>query len=393
VSSRLTRNARRAARRRRVRRILLGLVAVVVLAGAGAGAYMLTRTDDRTVGVGTGTTTTTAPTTTATTLAAVPTTAPRDPVRGSGQPVSFAFGGDVHFEGVLRTKLLADPATVLAPIAPTLSAADVAMVNLETAITDGGTAAHKQYVFRTPATALDALRSAGVDVATMANNHGLDYGPIGLADSLAARQAKQFPVVGIGADAIEAYAPFQLEVKGQRISIFGATDVIDGEFVEAWAADDNRGGLASIKDQRLARLTGAVQSVRAVSDTVVVYLHWGVEGDTCPTPRQKEVSQALIAAGADIVVGSHSHRVEGGGRSGNGFVDFGLGNFAFYNEQGEAGRSGVLQVTATGRSIDSYAWVPARVQGGVATPLPAGTDADAALAHWNELRSCTGLAA
>ena len=74
------------------------------------------------------------------------------------------------------------------------------------------------------------------------------------------------------------------------------------------------------------------------------------------------------------------------------FVDYGLGNFVFFNEEGEYGRSGVLQVTATGRHIDSYAWVPARIRDGVATPLGPGADADAELAHWNELRACTGLA-
>ena len=55
-------------------------------------------------------------------------------------------------------------------------------------------------------------------------------------------------------------------------------------------------------------------------------------------------------------------------------------------------RTGVLFVTATGRDIDSYQWEPARIKGGVATPLPAGSEADAELAHWNELRGCTGLA-
>ena len=75
-----------------------------------------------------------------------PSTAPAPPstrgVTGSGEPVTFAFGGDVHFEGSLRARL-DDPSTALASIAPTLSAADVAVVNLETAITERGTPANK----------------------------------------------------------------------------------------------------------------------------------------------------------------------------------------------------------------------------------------------------------
>src|SRR4051812_9915711 len=68
-----------------------------------------------------------------------PTTTTTRGRRGSGQPVAFAFGGDVHFEGSLRSKLDANAAGVLGPIAPELQAADVAMVNLETAITQRGT--------------------------------------------------------------------------------------------------------------------------------------------------------------------------------------------------------------------------------------------------------------
>lgn len=356
---------------------------------AGGGAFAIaTRGSDRATRVAPRPAVSTSSTSTAPTT----TTTLRDPRRGNGQPVSFAFGGDVHFEGALRSKLLGDPAGVLAPIAPVLSLADLAMVNLETAITERGTPYVKKYNFRAPAVALDALRAAGVDVTTVANNHGLDFGDEGMADTIAAAAEKQFPVLGIGNNLLEAYAPYRAEIKGQRIAVFGATDVLDGEYVTAWAATDTQGGLASAKEGNLGLLVGAIQNARVYSDTVVVFLHWGVERQGCPSPRQQEVAQVLTDAGADIVVGSHAHQLQGGGRFNTSFVDYGLGNFVFYNETGEYGRSGVLVVTATGRDIDSYQWVPARIRGGVATPLPAGAEADVEIAHWNELRACTGLA-
>src|SRR5262249_33788499 len=227
-----------------------------------------------------------------------------------------AFGGDVHFEGSLRTKLLADPNTVLAPIAPVLSTADIAMVNLETAITEQNTPVPKEVNFKAPATALDAVRVAGIDVVTEANNHTIDYGPQGFADTLAARAAKQFPVVGIGANATEAYAPYRVDVKGQRIAIFGATDVMGEEYVKAWTATDTQGGVASTKYDAEARMIAAIQAIRPAVDTIVVFLHWGVERVGCATDRQKELARALVDAGADIVVGSHAHVLEGGGRYG-----------------------------------------------------------------------------
>jgi poly-gamma-glutamate synthesis protein (capsule biosynthesis protein) len=331
------------------------------------------------------------PTTTTSSTLPPTTTTTRDPLHGNGQAVTIAFGGDVHFEGAIRTKLLANPSTMFAPIAPVLSSADIAMVNLESAITDANTPVPKAFNFKAPATALDALRAAGIDVVTEANNHGEDYGQRGLADSLAASAAKQFPVIGIGANATQAYAPYMVVVKGQRIGILAAADVIDGEYVKAWTATDTQGGLASTKDASQARMVAAIQALRPMVDTLVVYLHWGIERVGCATPRQKELARALVNAGADIVVGSHAHVLLGGGRLGTAFVDYGLGDFVFYNEAGEFGRTGVLLLTVTGRTVDSYQFLPARIRGGIPNPIPAGPGADAEVAHWNSLRACTDL--
>src|SRR5439155_3299243 len=102
---------------------------------------------------------------------------------------TMAFAGDVHFSGRVRARLDRNPATVFAQAAPGLRAADLTMVNLETAVTNGGVQQNKLFTFRTPPAAFTALRDAGVDVATMANNHGADYGTPGLRDSLRAIHA------------------------------------------------------------------------------------------------------------------------------------------------------------------------------------------------------------
>jgi poly-gamma-glutamate synthesis protein (capsule biosynthesis protein) len=309
--------------------------------------------------------------------------------RGSGRPVTIAFGGDVHFEGMLRSQLDANPAGVLAPVAPVLSAADVAVVNLETAITERGTPAPKSFTFRAPATAFTALASAGVDVASMANNHGLDYGPDGLADSIAAAAAHPFPVIGIGRNAAEAYAPYRATVRGQRIAVIGATQVLDGNLISSWTATDTQPGLASAKE--VQRLADAVRAVRASVDTVVVFLHWGIERQTCPSGDQVTLARVLADAGADVIVGGHAHRLQGGGRLGAAFVGYGLGNFVFSTSGGPGAQSGVILVTVTGRDVDGYQFVPATLHDGVATPV-AGDAATAAVAQWDALRACTNLA-
>jgi poly-gamma-glutamate synthesis protein (capsule biosynthesis protein) len=309
--------------------------------------------------------------------------------RGNGLPITLAFGGDVHFEGRIRARLQADPASVLSPVAPLLSSADLAMVNLETAVTTRGSPpAGKQYVFRAPASSFAALRAGGVDVATMANNHGMDFGRQGLVDSLDAAANAGFPVVGIGRDAAEAYRPLIREVKGQRVAILGATQVLDDDLRAGWTATDAQPGLASAKE--VERLTEAVRAARAQADTVVVFLHWGTEGQTCPNEAQPVLARTLAEAGADVIVGGHAHRLQGAGRLGGAFVAYGLGNFVFYSDSGPGTETGILTVTVTGRDIDSYRWSPARLVNQLPRPLtgPAATQAETA---WNALRPCTGL--
>lgn len=324
---------------------------------------------------------------------AAQTTDPRqeEPARsrlGSGRKVVFAFGGDVHFEGILASKLAASPSTVLAPIAPTLQRADLAVVNLETAVTSGGDAASKAFAFRTSATAFEALRGGGADVASMANNHGMDFGEDGLRDSLAAAARYGFPVIGIGRNAKQAYAPFRKTVNGQRIAILAATQVLDDHLISSWTAGPGKPGLASAKE--VARLLRAVRQARRTSDTVVVYLHWGVELMECPTSDQRTLARQLVAAGADVVVGGHAHRLQGSGRMRGALIGYGLGNFVWYGTSELSTRTGVLFVTATGRRVDTYRFVPARIVDGVPRPMTGG-ERSSALASWRSLRRCTRL--
>jgi len=340
-------------------------------------------------GGGAETVTTVAPTPPASSPA--PPTTARDPRLGAGRPVTIAFAGDVAFEAELADRLAADPSTVLEPIAGLLSSADLTVVNLETAVTERGEPAPKQFTFRAPPTALEALAAAGVDVASMANNHGLDYGPVGLADTLAAERASGFPLIGIGADEAEAeaYAPYLAEIDGQRIAVLAATQVLDSSLIDTWTATAGRGGVASAK--RVERLVDAVRATRAEADTVVVFLHWGVELATCPSATQQDLARRLVDAGADVIVGSHAHRLQGGGRLGDALVHYGLGNLAFYAGSADGARSGVLTVTVTGRRVDAYEWVPAEIAGRVPYPL-VGAAATESLARWEDLRACTGLA-
>jgi poly-gamma-glutamate capsule biosynthesis protein CapA/YwtB (metallophosphatase superfamily) len=297
----------------------------------------------------------------------------------------LAFGGDVHFtERTLA--LLDDPATAFGPVSPVLSAADIAMVNLETAVTTRGTPEPKEYHFRAPPSAFAALGSAGVDVVTLANNHSLDYGPVGLADTLAAATV---PVVGAGASAAAAYAPWITTVKGVRFAFLGFSQIT--ELASTWAATDTRPGIAMALDFSLA--LAAIRAARAAADVVVVYMHWGQEYRECPLALQTSFAAAAAEAGAALIVGTHAHVMQGDGWLGHSFVAYGLSNFVWWWNDAQSNDTGVLRVTLAGSTITGTEFLPAYISRTTGQPIPStGEEAARISAEHAALRGCTGLA-
>ena len=123
----------------------------------------------------------------------------------------------------------------------------------------------------------------------------------------------------------------------------------------------------------------------------MVYLHWGVEYASCPSPDQQRLAQDLADAGADVIVGSHAHVQQGAGWLGQTYVDYGLGNFLWYhNHQPD---TGVLRLRVEDGHVASDAWEPAEIQVfGGPRPLRGKARADA-IERWRKLRACAGLAA
>jgi poly-gamma-glutamate capsule biosynthesis protein CapA/YwtB (metallophosphatase superfamily) len=318
--------------------------------------------------------------------------APRTPAPSTAaakEPITIAFAGDTHFHAQLARRLAA-PRTALGPAIPALKSADFTMVNLETAITTRGTEEPKEFNFRAPASAFTALKAAGVDVVSMANNHGVDFGRVGLADSLAAIKRSGYPVVGIGKNAAEAYRPYYATVKGTRLAVIGATQVLDDNLIAGWTATDTHAGLASAKNA--PRLIQEVRKARKHADAVIVYLHWGQELRPCPLPRQKHLANQLVHAGADVIVGGHAHVPLGGGFFHGRYIDYGMGNFFFYAASGKTADTGILELTLSGRKVLKAQWKPGTISGGVPRLLT-GASRQQALVRWNALRRCTGLTA
>ncbi|GAB2628865.1 hypothetical protein GCM10027270_15630 [Nocardioides ginkgobilobae] len=314
--------------------------------------------------------------------------------------VTIALAGDVHLEGVLA-ELDDQSGSTLGPMSRALSTADVAVVNLESAISDGSLpmAAKEledpgnRYWFSASPSVLGLMERSGVDAVSLANNHGADYGRAGLRAALAAAEGSPVGVVGVGRTPEEAYAPYRTSVRGTDIAVLAA-DASPRESAErTWAIGPGTGvGMAAARRPDAPALLAAVRDAAARDDVVVVYLHWGEELQVAPTDDQRALAESLAEAGADVVVGAQSHVLQGAGMLGDTYVGYGLGNFAWYH--GRQSETGVLRLTVRDGEVVRDQWVPGRIplEGGVPQPLER-SERPAAVAAWRALGPAAGLAA
>jgi Bacterial capsule synthesis protein PGA_cap len=308
------------------------------------------------------------------------------PVAASGD-ITLAFAGDVHFAGRVA-RLLKDPATTFGPITSVLESADLTAVNLETPVTSRSQPQPKTYHFATTPGAFNALRDAGVDVVTVANNHILDYGQTGLADTLAAAKAAHFPYVGAGFNAAAAWAPYVTTINGTKIAIVGVSQV--AELASSWVAAAYRPGEANAIN--LGQTLAAVRAAKRLARIVIVFMHWGTEGMACPDQNQLSLAPKLAAAGASIIIGAHAHMLQGSGWLGHTFVAYGMGNFLWW-ENSYSTATGVLKLTVHPHAPLTARFIPAVVSGTGQPIVDQGAAARRALAHYASLRTCAGLSA
>ena len=178
--------------------------------------------------------------------------------------------------------------------------ADVGLVNLEGPAPDAFSYHQGTLLFTMDPALLVGIAHAGIDVVSLANNHIYNAGAKGVADTIRNLDAAGISHMGAGANAAAARAPAWLTAGGLRIAILGYNGIdtsFDATATKAGAAllaED-----AMVADVKAARAAGA--------DVVVVVPHWGVEYTDVVSAAQRRLARAVIAAGADVILGSHSH--------------------------------------------------------------------------------------
>jgi poly-gamma-glutamate capsule biosynthesis protein CapA/YwtB (metallophosphatase superfamily) len=207
--------------------------------------------------------------------------------------------------------------------------ADWSFCNLECVVSDLVPAElpPKTFHFRSDRRNTAVLRAAGIDAVSVANNHSLDFGEEALMDMLAGLEAEGIGHAGAGADLEQAMRPALSTTRtGITIGVLACTDNEPG-----WAASEVRPGVwfvpPDLGDERAQQLLHQVRRLRELSHLRVVSLHWGSNWGTDPEPGHRELAQALVRAGADVVFGHSCHLFRGVEIQGNALAVYGAGDF------------------------------------------------------------------
>ncbi len=312
------------------------------------------------------------------------------PVRVLARATIGAVGDVLMHEAVKRSAAAhgrgapdAGYAWLYAPIADLLSAPDLTFANLETPIAPAAGAGTREYVFNAPPDAVAALRDAGVDVVSVANNHAFDQGRAGFEETLRRVEAGGLRAVGAG-PADRSAGPAVVTGGGLSIAFLGWAQFFNQDGNACPPARPGASPCVQAAQLDRARAIEAVRAAAGQADAVVVSLHWGVEYQTQPRPEDIELAHALADAGALVVLGHHPHVLQpvelyrcADGRTA--VIAYSLGNFVSNQsrkyvhgvtpEEAAATRDGLLLRVALARRDYGRGVVRVEVDGADALPL------------------------
>lgn len=285
---------------------------------------------------------------------------------------TLIVGGDVMLNAVKANR---NPFT---GISQSLKQADIAYVNLEVPLTSAKTPtrlksaaeikARNQYVLKADPAHGRWLAESGIDVVSLGNNHAMDYGPQGLREMLGVLRQNKIAHCGAGENRAEAWKPAVIKLKnGLRIGFISSLSFLtEGAIGKCGPAGEKSPGIAgltlggSTAAKDVARLKAIVNLARKSCDVLVVCPHWGVEKQSVPRPYQVSLGRAWIEQGADAVIGTHAHVLQGYERYHGKPIFYSTGNLV----SPKAGSTALFRLTFEGRKLGLVEVLPATYSGG-----------------------------
>jgi poly-gamma-glutamate synthesis protein (capsule biosynthesis protein) len=262
--------------------------------------------------------------------------------------VSFAVAGDVIPHEPVRAAAAAaasaDPTNsqgwgaLFSDVSDVFEKADFGFVNLETPVAPTHSHGSKPFMFDAPLALLDGLKANGIKIVSFANNHVMDQGWAGFAESREHLRDQGLLFVGSGDTAQQAWQPVIVEANGIKVGWLGMTRWLNGNrnpdkddlpHVNFFPYPGESGGAPGMDE---AGVLEAIKQARDKCDLLVVSIHWGIEYAPAPRPEDVETAHKMLEAGASVIVGHHPHVLQPvetyrtqDGR--NAVIFYSLGNF------------------------------------------------------------------
>jgi len=225
--------------------------------------------------------------------------------------VKLVLTGDISFNKISDFKFGAN-------ILGLFKASDLVIGNLEAVLTERTEKRKfKSYYLKAASSHIEDLRH--FDAFSIANNHVLDYKKEGLLDTLKLLDERGIKHFGAGLSPEQAFEPFKAECNGIKIAVLGATQYFRVNYFR-------RIGTVDMFSSRLLR---QIKQLKAEDYFVIVMPHWGYEHVAYPSPRERRLAHKFIESGADAVIGSHPHEMQGVEQHKGKFIFYSLGNFIF----------------------------------------------------------------
>lgn len=277
--------------------------------------------------------------------------------------VSLSFAGDVSFANDYApsqnyTSMGIDGA-FSEGLQKTMKDADIFMVNNEFCYSTRGTPVPKGYNFRAEPSRVSRLEEMGVDIVSIANNHAYDYGADAFLDTITTLNEANMPYVGGGSDLEDAKSHIvYFMANGMKIGYIAATQ-IERDTLFTQPATENSPGVVRCYEPEL--VNGMIAEAKKNCDFVIVYPHWGTELVETIQSDQQALAYSFIDAGADVVIGSHPHCLQGVEYYKDTPIFYSLSNFSF---SGKVVKSTVLNLEITIEGIQQAKYIPCMEQGG-----------------------------
>ena len=231
---------------------------------------------------------------------------------------------------------------------------DIMVINSEFTISDRGEKMpNKYYTFRASPKRIPIYNEMGADLLTLANNHVYDFGKDAFYDMLNSLNEYKIPYIGAGKNINEAKKPYYFILNGYKIAFINATRA--EKYILTPEATENDGGVFRCYDPE--PLKNLINDIKKNSDYVVVLIHWGKEDSHELEQVQIDTSKIYIDAGADVIVGTHAHVLQGIDYYNHKPIIYNLGDFIFNDETKD---TGIFQIKLNDDGNMEYYFIPAK---------------------------------